>query len=87
MEAKLFGLFQNLGSPAMSLESLIQSRWAMGFLSYALNSAETYQVLYFFVVNGKAVLTHGFIKKTQKTPKAEFERAKRYRDDYLRRKD
>ena len=43
------------------------------------------RVLYFFVVNGKAVLTHGFIKKTQKTPKAEIERAVRYRDDYLRR--
>ena len=45
------------------------------------------RVLYFFVVHGKAVLTHGVIKKTQKTPKAEIERAKRYRNDYLRRKD
>ncbi|MBO6202167.1 MAG: type II toxin-antitoxin system RelE/ParE family toxin, partial [Selenomonas sp.] len=28
---------------------------------------------------------HGFIKKTQKTPPAEIERAKRYRKDYLER--
>ena len=43
------------------------------------------RVLYFFVVRGRVVLTHGFIKKTQKTPSTEIERAKRYREDYLRR--
>ena len=45
------------------------------------------RVLYFFVVNGKAVLTHGFVKKTEKTPKAEIKRAQIYREDYLRRHD
>ena len=44
------------------------------------------RVLYFFYVGDKAVLTNGFLKKTQKTPKAEIEKAKRYRDDYLKRK-
>ena len=43
------------------------------------------RVLYFFVVGQKAVLTNGFIKKTQKTPQSEIERAKRYRADYLSR--
>ena len=33
----------------------------------------------------KAVLTNGFIKKSQKTPKAEKELAKRYKADYERR--
>ncbi|MBO5567385.1 MAG: type II toxin-antitoxin system RelE/ParE family toxin [Clostridia bacterium] len=33
-----------------------------------------------------AALTHGFIKKTQKTPPSEIERAVRYRNDYFRRK-
>lgn len=42
------------------------------------------RVLYFFVVDNKIVLTHGFIKKTQKTPPAEIDRAKRYRADYIR---
>lgn len=45
------------------------------------------RVLYFFVVGKKAVLTNGFIKKTQKTPKEEIERSKRYRADYLNRKE
>ena len=43
------------------------------------------RVLYFFMVGDTAVLTNGFIKKTQKTPSEEIERAKRYRDDYQRR--
>ena len=33
----------------------------------------------------KAVLTNGFIKKSQKTPKAEKELAKKYKADYERR--
>ncbi|MDO4458585.1 MAG: type II toxin-antitoxin system RelE/ParE family toxin [Clostridia bacterium] len=45
------------------------------------------RVLYFFVVDKRIILTNGFIKKTQKTPKSEIERAKEYRADYLRRKE
>ena len=43
------------------------------------------RVLYFFFVGKKIVLTNGFIKKTQKTPKSEIEKAKKYRQDYLER--
>ena len=43
------------------------------------------RILYFFIVGKKIILTNGFVKKTQKTPKAEIERAKRYRLDYLNR--
>lgn len=44
-------------------------------------------VMYFFFDGGKAILTHGFIKKTQKTPPAEIDKAKRYRKEYLSRKE
>lgn len=43
------------------------------------------RVLYFFVVGKKAVLTNGFVKKTQKTPTAEKELARKYKADYERR--
>lgn len=43
------------------------------------------RVLYFFVVGNKIILTNGFVKKTQKTPKKEIETAKNYRADYLNR--
>ena len=45
------------------------------------------RVLYFFVVGRKAILTHGFIKKSQKTPPPEIERAQKYRAEYLSRED
>ncbi|MDD6640703.1 MAG: type II toxin-antitoxin system RelE/ParE family toxin [Erysipelotrichaceae bacterium] len=43
------------------------------------------RVLYFFFIGNKAILTNGFIKKTQKTPKNVIETAKKYRKDYQRR--
>lgn len=43
------------------------------------------RVMYFFVFGNRAVLTHGFIKKTQKTPVRELQRTKDIRDDYLER--
>ena len=45
------------------------------------------RVLYFFIVGRRAILTHGFVKKTNKTPPAEIERAKSYRSDYLSREE
>jgi phage-related protein len=45
------------------------------------------RVLYFFMVGKKAILTHGFIKKTQKTPPSEINLAKKYRAEYLSRKE
>lgn len=43
------------------------------------------RVLYFFIIGKKAVLTNGFVKKTQKTPNEEKELAKKYKADYERR--
>lgn len=43
------------------------------------------RVLYFFVIDNRAVLTHGFIKKTQKTSAREIKRAKELRYDYFTR--
>ena len=45
------------------------------------------RVLYFFFVGRKIVLTNGFIKKTQKTPRGEIEKANAYRKEYLSRKE
>ena len=45
------------------------------------------RVLYFFYVGKRAILTHGFIKKTQKTPPSELKMAKFYREEYLSREE
>ena len=41
----------------------------------------------FFVVGRKIILTNGFVKKTDRTPRAEIDLAKKYRDEYLSRKE
>ena len=43
------------------------------------------RVLYFFYYGGRIILTNGFIKKTQKTPRNEIEKAKQYRKDFMER--
>lgn len=43
------------------------------------------RVLYFFYYEGKIIFTNGFVKKTQKTPKSEIDKAKAYRTNYLER--
>ena len=43
------------------------------------------RVLYFFFIGNKAVLTNGFVKKTQKTPIGVIRIARKYKADYERR--
>ena len=43
------------------------------------------RVLYFFYYQGRIILTHGFVKKAQKTPPSELEKAKKYRKDFIER--
>lgn len=48
-------------------------------------SSDITRILYFFVIGQKIILTNGFVKKTQKTPKSEIEIAKKRRNEYLNR--
>ena len=43
------------------------------------------RIFYFFVFGNKIILTNGYVKKLQKMEQNEFEKAKKYRDEYLRR--
>ena len=45
-----------------------------------------YRLLCFFDRDSTVVITHGFVKKTQKTPQREIQRAERFRRDYFARK-
>ena len=48
--------------------------------------SNAYRIFSFFDGHSVVVLTHGLIKKTQKTPQREIERAEAYRKDYLQRR-
>jgi phage-related protein len=48
--------------------------------------SNAYRLLCFFLNRSIVVLTHGFVKKSQKTPVREIERAEAYRRDFLKRR-
>ena len=43
------------------------------------------RIFYFFYVENRIIVTNGFVKKTQRTPKDELTKAKKYKKDYERR--
>jgi len=43
------------------------------------------RIFYFFAENRKIILTHGFVKKNQKTPNKEINTAIEYRNEYLKK--
>ena len=45
--------------------------------------ADSGRVLCFFFVNKRIILTHGFSKKSQKTPKGEIERAEALKQYFI----
>ena len=45
------------------------------------------RVLYFFFVGRRIILVNGFVKKTQKTPKAEIDKAIAFREEYIKREE
>jgi phage-related protein len=47
--------------------------------------SNTYRIFCFFIDN-YVILTHGFIKKSQRTPAGEIERAEAYRRDFFKRR-
>ncbi|MBQ9396787.1 MAG: type II toxin-antitoxin system RelE/ParE family toxin [Proteobacteria bacterium] len=49
------------------------------------NGNDAARICYFFMIGRNIIMTNGFMKKTQKTPQSEIEKAKLYRTDYLAR--
>lgn len=45
------------------------------------------RALYFFFAGNKIVITHGFVKKSKKVPKIEIEKARRFRQDFILKKE
>ncbi|MFW3589621.1 type II toxin-antitoxin system RelE/ParE family toxin, partial [Vagococcus fluvialis] len=45
------------------------------------------RAIYFHVDNGRYVITHGFTKKTEKTPITELKHAKELREEWFKNDD
>jgi len=86
MQAKIARLIFLLKEEGNHLRAPYSKELEDGILELrAALGGNSVRVLYFFVIGDIAVLTNGFMKKSMRTPRLEIERAKRYRDDFLRR--
>lgn len=86
MRAKLVGLLQILQEKGNLLREPYSKHLEDGIFEIRGKSGNNItRVLYFFYYDGKIILTNGFIKKTQKTPKKEIQLAKKRRADYTER--
>ena len=88
MQAKLFMVLEVLEERGPALREPYSKSLGDGIFEVrAVVGSDISRVLYFFVVGKKIILTNGFVKKTQKTPSGEIDRAKRYRKDYHSREE
>ncbi len=83
MQAKVFRQIQLLKEYGCELREPYSSCLEDGIFELRIKqSSNITRILYFFCRSKKIILTHGFTKKTQKTPPEEIERARKYRNKY-----
>ena len=88
MQAKIFMALEFLEEKGPMLREPFSKPLGEGIFEVrAKQGTDISRVLYFFVVGKKVILTNGFVKKTQKTPPREIEKAKRYRADHQQREE
>ena len=77
MRAKIVMLIELLAENGSALREPYSKHLVDGIFELrAKVGSDISRVFYFFVIGKRIVLTNGFIKKTQKTPKSEIELAK-----------
>lgn len=86
MRAKMIGLLEILQEKGIQLREPYSKHLEDGIFEVRCQSgSDITRILYFFYYRGTIVLSNGFIKKTQKTPRKEIELAKRRRTDFMER--
>jgi len=88
MRAKMVNMIAILADNGNELREPYSKHLSEGIFELrAKVGSDITRVLYFFYVDKRIILTNGFIKKTQKAPQGEIDKAKKYRADYLQRKE
>jgi len=86
MKAKLVSMLELLGEKGTSLRMPYSSYLEDGIFELrCIQGNNITRVLYFFYIGEKIIVTNGFVKKTQKTPRKEVNLAKNRRSDWLSR--
>ena len=87
MRAKMASMISLLQENGYNLREPYSKHLSEGIFELrAKVGSDITRVMYFFYIDRRVILTNGFVKKTKKTPLKELEKAKKYRQDYLRRK-
>ena len=88
MKAKLFGRLELLEEHGSQL-GMPYSRYLEDgiFELRIVQGSDIIRVMYFIAVGDRVILTHGFVKKTQRTPRSEIGRAKSLREDWGKRNE
>ncbi len=86
MQAKVFRLLNLLEEFGNQLSEPHSKYLEEGIYELRIKqSSNTTRVLYFFFTGKRIILTNGFVKKTQKTPRNEIELAKRRKQLFYER--
>ena len=86
MRAKIYGLMSILQEKGNMLREPYSKHLEDGIFELRCKfGSDITRVLYFFYYEGKIIMTNGFVKKTQKTPKEEIQIAKDRRKDFIER--
>ena len=86
MRAKIFGLMGILQEKGNSLREPYSKYLDDGIFELRCKfGSDITRVLYFFYYERKIIMTNGFVKKTNKTPKEEIQLAKERRRDFIER--
>ena len=88
MRAKMVGILEILEEKGNMLREPYSKHLEDGIFELRCHVGNNIcRVLYFFYYQGKIILTNGFVKKTQKTPRREIEIAKMRKNDFIERTD
>lgn len=86
MKAKILGLIVVLEEKGIQLREPYSKHLQDGIFEIREKvGTDITRVLYFFYYGKRIILTNGFIKKTQQTPKNEIKLAQLFRKDFLER--
>jgi len=86
MRAKVLKAIEILKEKGIELREPYSSPIGYGLFELRIRfGSDIVRCIYFFHKGRIVVLTNGFTKKTNKTPRGEIEKAKRYRTDWIRR--
>ncbi len=84
MAAKVYGLMDVLAEHGNELRGPYSKHLDDGIFELrAKVGSDITRTLYFFYFGKKIIMTNGYVKKTQKTPKSVIEIAKKYRKMFL----